>query len=96
MFIVQAPSLEMLATGITWYNTVILIIFVVFHVLLLLLRCFQKFDAKFWSCSDLFQNFEILDLAMVKVGKVNIAVTYLSEHTLFIISHVESTEEKGL
>jgi hypothetical protein len=44
----------------------------------------------------LVQNFEILDLAMVKVEKVNITVTYLSGHRLFIISHVENAEEKGL
>jgi hypothetical protein len=37
---------------------------------------FQKFSAKFWSHLDWFKIRKILDLAIVKVKKVNITVTW--------------------
>ncbi len=39
-------------------------------------RSFQKFTTKFRSILKWFKNFEISDLAMAKVEKVNIAYTY--------------------
>jgi hypothetical protein len=39
-------------------------------------RYFQKLTAKFWFLLKQIQNFKVSNLAMVKVKKVNIAVTY--------------------